>query len=172
MGKMQNQMDPSGKTGWTTPKALFQKLDREFHFKLDAAATASNALCQQFITEADDAMCTPWTPGPVFCNPPYGRLTTPEFVRRGWVQASQAYRSPVVMLLPASVDTRWFHSIIARYASEVRFLKGRLRFGNVICADGSVGECPAPFPSMIVVFGKRKIAQVWKGANMRTWDWK
>ena len=50
-----------------------------------------------------------------------------------------------VMLLPARTDTRAFHEFIYHKA-EVRFIKGRLHFGG--------SKNSAPFPSMIVVFGK------------------
>lgn len=38
----------------------------------------------------------------------------------------------------------WFHDICLPQAKEIRFIKGRLRFGD--------GKYPAPFPCMIVVF--------------------
>lgn len=49
----------------------------------------------------------------------------------------------VVMLVPARTDTRWFWDYIYHKA-ELRFIKGRLRFGN--------STSNAPFPSMIVVY--------------------
>ena len=49
----------------------------------------------------------------------------------------------VVMLLPARTDTRWFHDYIYGKA-EIRFVKGRLKFGGA--------KNSAPFPSMVVVF--------------------
>ena len=63
----------------------------------------------------------------VFCNPPYGRAIT------DWVE--KAYREGtkdntiVVMLIPARTDTRYFHDFI-QHRSEIRFVKGRLKFGN------------------------------------------
>ena len=48
------------------------------------------------------------------------------------------------MLIPARTDTRYFHEFIYHKAREIRFIRGRLRFGD--------GKAPAPFPSMIVVF--------------------
>ena len=39
---------------------------------------------------------------------------------------------------------RWFHEIVLPKAKEIRFIKGRLKFGDAVNA--------APFPSMIVVF--------------------
>jgi site-specific DNA-methyltransferase (adenine-specific) len=48
-----------------------------------------------------------------------------------------------VMLIPARTDTRAFHEYIYHKA-EIRFVKGRLKFGNA--------QNSAPFPSMVVVF--------------------
>ena len=50
----------------------------------------------------------------------------------------------VVLLIPARTDTKYFHKYIYHNAAEIRFIEGRLRFG-----DSKQG---APFPSMIVVF--------------------
>ena len=49
-----------------------------------------------------------------------------------------------VFLIPARTDTRWFHKIVLPKAAEIRFLQGRLKFGN--------STNSAPFPSMIVIF--------------------
>ena len=57
---------------WTTPRDLFEELDAEFHFDLDAASTDENALCARHYTEAQDGLEQPWS-GSVWCNPPYGR---------------------------------------------------------------------------------------------------
>lgn len=51
------------------------------------------------------------------------------------------------MLIPARTDTRAFHDFIWHKA-EIRFIKGRLRFGNA--------SNPAPFPSMVVIFDGRE----------------
>ena len=61
----------------------------------------------------------------------------------------------VVMLLPARTDTMVPRLHIQQKNVEVRFLKGRLRFGR--------GEKPAPFPSMIVIFHgeKNKADEIW-----------
>ena len=54
-----------------------------------------------------------------------------------------------VMLVPARTDTGWFHEYIYNKKDvEVRFLKGRLKFGG--------SKNSAPFPSMVVVFGERR----------------
>lgn len=137
---MNNDVMFSSTTGeWETPEDLFKKLNKEFHFTLDVCATAENAKCDKYYTKAADGLSQVWE-GNVWCNPPYGRD-----VGR-WVQKaheSAAENTTVVMLLPARTDTRWFHDYINGIA-EVRFLRGRLRFGDA--------RNTAPFPSMVVVF--------------------
>ena len=45
----------SSKTdNWETPQDLFDELDREFHFTLDACATESNAKVARFFSPEDD----------------------------------------------------------------------------------------------------------------------
>ena len=71
-------------------------------------------------------------------NPPYGREI------KNWVKKASKERR-VVALLPARTDTKWFHDYIyKKRKTEIRFIKGRLKFGNA--------KNSAPFPSMIVIF--------------------
>lgn len=79
--------------------------------------------------------------GRVFCNPPYGRELA-KWVKKCYDESEHAL---VVMLIPARTDTRWFHDYIYGKA-EIRFIKGRLRFGG--------SNCNAPFPSMVVIYDK------------------
>lgn len=120
---------------WATPQELFDELDKEFRFTLDPCATKENAKCNKFFTKEDDGLNQDWSGEIIFMNPPYGR----EIGK--WVK--KLSEAGGVALLPARTDTRWFHDYIYKKA-EVRFIKGRLKFG------GSVNS--APFPSMICVF--------------------
>ena len=124
---------------WETPQDLFDDLDREFHFDLDVCAIPENAKCKKFYTPEQDGLRQPWD-GTCWCNPPYGREIG-KWVRRALFASVSGYT--VVMLLPARTDTKWFHDYIYKRA-EIRFLKGRLKFGN--------SKNSAPFPSMIVIF--------------------
>ena len=49
----------------------------------------------------------------------------------------------VVCLVPARTDTSYWHEY-AMQADEIRFVKGRLKFGD--------GKGSAPFPSAVVIF--------------------
>ena len=126
---------------WATPQDFFNELDAEFHFTLDVCALPENAKCEHFFTPEIDGLSQPWK-GRVWCNPPYGREIG-QWVRRAHLAAASGGAEVVVMLLPARTDTRWFHDYIYKKA-EVRFLRGRLKFGG--------SKNSAPFPSMVVVF--------------------
>ena len=82
----------------------------------------------------------------VFCNPPYGRAIA-DWVRKGY-EESRKPGTTVVMLIPSRTDTAYFHDWIFGKASEVRFLRGRLKFTD---EDGN-GEDAAPFPSAVIVW--------------------
>ena len=126
---------------WETPQDLFDKLNNEFQFTLDVCATPENAKCDKFYTEEQDGLKHPWK-GTVWCNPPYGRGIG-QWVRRALFASVSG--STVVMLLPAETDTKWFHDYIyKRNNAEIRFIRGRLKFGG--------SKNSAPFPSMVVVF--------------------
>lgn len=142
---MKTEVMFSSKTdNWATPQDIFDKLDEEFHFTLDPCADENNHKCEKFFTKADNGLCQSWG-GNVFCNPPYGK----ELGK--WVE--KAYKESlggacVVMLIPARTDTRWFHDFILGKA-EIRFIRGRLKFGG--------SKNAAPFPSMVVVFGRKNV---------------
>jgi site-specific DNA-methyltransferase (adenine-specific) len=123
---------------WATPQAFFDVLNAEFDFDLDPCADEYNAKCVNFFTKEQDGLKQSWDNQKVFCNPPYGREVGK------WVKkASEAKGGIVVLLIPARTDTRYFHEYIYNKA-EVRFLKGRLKFGD--------SKNSAPFPSMVVIY--------------------
>ena len=130
-----------------TPRGLFEQLDAEFHFTLDAAAAATNAMCARFFTVADDALRKSWAGEVVWCTPPYGRgLGT-------WVWKAREEAkvgATVVMLVPSSTDLGWWHDY-ATDASEIRFIRGRVRFGK---SDGSSTHSSIT-PSAVLVFRPR-----------------
>jgi site-specific DNA-methyltransferase (adenine-specific) len=139
---MNTELMFSSKTDlWETPQDLFDKLNNEFQFTLDVCATPENAKCDKFYTKEQDGLKHPWK-GTVWCNPPYGRGIG-QWVRRALFASVSG--STVVMLLPARTDTKWFHDYIyKRNNVEIRFIRGRLKFGG--------SKNSAPFPPMVVVF--------------------
>lgn len=132
---------------WATPLDLFLELNAEFGFTLDVCASESNAKCMNYFTAADDGLTKEWR-GVCWMNPPYGAAIA-DWVAKAH-QASETTASVVVCLVPARTDTAWWWDH-CRHA-EIRFLRGRLKFGG--------GENSAPFPSAVVVFG-RKPEVIW-----------
>ncbi len=129
----------SNRDNWETPQELFDKLNAEFHFTLDAAADDHNHKCEVYFTKETNGLEKKWE-GCVFCNPPYGRQIG-KWVAKASAEAKNC--EAIAMLLPARTDTKWFHDYILG-KTEIRFLRGRLRF------SGHTGN--APFPSMVVIF--------------------
>jgi hypothetical protein len=76
----------------------------------------------------------------VFCNPPYSQIGV--WVEKAYRETSKDH-TLVVLLIPSRTDTKYFHDFIYQ-RSEIRFVRGRLKFGEAIHN--------APFPSMIVIF--------------------
>lgn len=118
---------------WSTPISVYHELNKEFNFNDDPCPLHSY----------EDGLDRPWG-SRTFVNPPYSDI-------KNWCK--KAYEEyccgqTVVMLIPSRTDTRYWHDYIMK-ATEIRFIKGRLKFGNA--------KNSAPFPNCIVIFngGKR-----------------
>ena len=146
MTKLNDGMFSTGNTVIETPQWLFDLLDAEFHFTLDACALAENAKCARYYTPEDDGLKRKWE-GSVWVNPPYGREIG-KWTDRAKQQIRYKRVEWVVMLLPARTDTKWWHRSVMKAAQQIRFIEGRLRF---VGATGS-----APFPSIIVIYHRNR----------------
>jgi phage N-6-adenine-methyltransferase len=126
---------------WATPPDLFKLLDDEFNFTLDPCATPTNAKCRRFFTKQQNGLLQDWGRNVIFCNPPYGKNMCK------WAQKchdAALIGATVVLLAHARTDTRWFHDWVYERAAEIRFVRGRLKFGD--------GKQSAPFPSLVAIF--------------------
>ena len=45
---------------WATPQEVFDSLNAEFKFNLDACATSENHKTEKYFTQADDGLIQPW----------------------------------------------------------------------------------------------------------------
>ena len=124
---------------WATPQAFFDEQDARWHFTLDVCAAAENAKCARHYTRASDGLSQSWAGERCWMNPPYGRAIG-HWMRKAYEESQGG--ALVVCLVPARTDTAWWHDYAAK--GEVRFLRGRLKFGD--------GKNSAPFPSALVVF--------------------
>ena len=117
---------------WKTPKRFYKKLDKEFDFNFDPCPENPDF----------DGLLIEWKERN-FINPPYSEVEK-------WIE--KGYRESVkgklcVFLVASRTDTRWFHNYCLKYAKEIRFIKGRLKFNDT--------ENSAPFPSCIIIFDGR-----------------
>lgn len=128
---------------WKTPDDFYQKLNEEFNFDFDPC---------------------PYNEGPIlacgltmdwgernFVNPPYSRKLKEDFVKKGVHEMRKGRLS--VFLLPVSTSTDLFHSMIKPNASEIRFIRGRIKFQKM----GDDGNFYTPknggmHDSMLVIF--------------------
>jgi phage N-6-adenine-methyltransferase len=116
---------------WRTPQKIFDELDKEFSFDSDPCPMEGKPLKEGLYSMFMNS---------VFVNPPYSNIAL-------WVKEAYEHhkhtQSTVVMLIPSRTDTKYWHEYIMK-AKEIRFIKGRLKFGN--------SKNSAPFPSCVVVF--------------------
>ena len=144
----------NAKSEWCTPLYLYEKLDAEFHFDIDAACTAENCLCKfGFAKEFQDALTIDWSNPPdfkknptIFLNPPYGRGVIEAFTKKAF-EASQK-GATVVCLVPFS-GAGWFRKYCLK-AYEIRIL-GRVKYIG-FAADGTLIRNSPTFDSCVVVF--------------------
>ncbi|KYC53812.1 MAG: DNA N-6-adenine-methyltransferase (Dam) [Candidatus Methanofastidiosum methylothiophilum] len=128
---------------WITPQKFFDKLNGEFHFTLDVAATSTNNKCERYFTKEEDGLKQDWSNETVWCNPPYGgRGTIEAWVKKAYNESKKGVTS--VLLLPVRTDVSYWHDYCMK--GEIRFIRGRLKFEN------SYTNNSAPFASAIVIF--------------------
>lgn len=116
---------------WATPKWLYDELNKEFHFDFDPCPLGGGI----------DGLLVAWGERN-YINPPYGR----EIGK--WIKRAYESKKLCVLLIPARTDTRWWHDYIMK-ANEIRFIKGRLKFGE--------SKNSAPFPSCIAIFKPKEL---------------
>ncbi len=114
---------------WATPTDTYAALNQEFAFDFDPCPLGGGS----------DGLAKSWQGRRIYCNPPYGRGIG------DWL-AKAREAELAVFLLPARTDTKWWHEH-AMKADEIRFLRGRLKFGG--------SKTGAPFPSVILIYKDR-----------------
>lgn len=142
---IQKAMVSSKSNEWSTPHILFDRLNYEFNFTLDPCCTKNNSKCKKYYTIKENGLKQDWNNEIVFMNPPYGGNTA-EWIKKAYIESLNGVI--VVCLITSSTDRSYWHDIIFPFASEIRFVKGRVKFGG--------NESSAPFASAIVVFDKNK----------------
>jgi len=142
---LQKAMVSSKTNEWATPQLLFEDLDKEFKFTLDPCSTHENHKCDKYFTLEDDGLKQDWSNDIVFMNPPYGGHTG-DWIKKALDESRKG--ATVVCLIVSSTDRSYWHDYIFPFASQIRFVRGRLKFG--------VATTTAPFASALVIFSPQE----------------
>ena len=154
---------------WQTPQWLFDKLNKEFNFKLDVCAQGNNEKCAHYIDNTENnggCLTRDWKlfgqdSVSCFLNPPY---SCPEpFVKKAWEESQHCV---VVCLLKVDPSTRWWRIFwdheksIPRPGCKVIFLNKRIKFvppkALVEEAEKTGKKFSGPtFPTAVVIMDRR-----------------
>lgn len=140
---------------YATPPKLYEELNKRFNFDFDPCPYNENEIL-------NDGLKIEWG-NSNFVNPPYSQKLKEEFVKRGVEEMKKG--KVCVFLIPVSTSTKLFHEWIKPNATEIDFLKGRIKFGK-LDKDGNFyiplnkkgKEQSGTKDSMIVVFDGRSQA--------------
>ena len=134
------------KDDWVTNPVIFSKLNDEFDFNFDPCPF------QHDITKWDGLKVDWGTRN--FINPPYSLKLKTDFVLRAIEQSKLG--KLCVLLIPVSTSTKLFHEHILPNATDIRFIKGRMKFAGINTKGVYVDNKPCMHDSMIVIFDGRK----------------
>lgn len=135
----------SAKPDWETPDHCLESVRSVAPITLDPCTTAANPTGARFYWHPPvfDGLARDWEEvwrvgagGLIYVNPPYG-LSIGK-----WVEKCASVRAPVLALLPARTDTRWF----PWSANVLCFVRGRIKFRGATAS--------APFPSVFALWNR------------------
>lgn len=136
------------KNSWGTDPLIFNAMNKEFNFSLDAASSDSNHLVENYLTKEDDSLSVDWSAcgyKSVWINPPYGKGLIKRFMAKCIEQKYKGVTS--VLLVPATFDAQW---LPINSISEIRIITGgRLSFYHPVTNKKVNGNTKG---SMFVIF--------------------
>lgn len=130
---------------WATPPDFYNKLNEEFEFDFDPCPLQHNV-------EEWDGLKIEWG-RKNFINPPYSRVIKDKFVVKALEESKKG--KLCVLLLPVSTSTKLFHDVIQPNATEIRFIRGRIKFHGVNTFGIHVTDVAGMHDSMVVIFDGR-----------------
>lgn len=143
------------KQDYGTPREFLDAVEKRFgSIRHDLAASAENAVCENYYDQHRDAFAHDWRTlrGLLWLNPPFANIAP-------WAEKCAAEASPmtrIVMLVPASIGSNWF----AEHANKKAIVLGlspRITF---------VGTAnPYPKDLMLLCYG-------FGASGFDVWRWK
>lgn len=104
---------------YATPPELLEELNKEFNFDPCPYNEGEIEVC---------GLSVEWGTSN-FVNPPYRQKLKEAFIKKG-IEEQQKGKT-TVFLIPVSTSTKLFHEYIKPNADDIRFIKGRIKFGKL-----------------------------------------
>lgn len=147
---MKKKIHINNDDNYATPPWLYDELNKKYQFDFDPCPYNEGEII-------NDGLKTEWG-NSNFVNPPYSQKLKEAFVIKGIEESKKG--KICVFLIPVSTSTKLFHEWIKPNATEIIFVKGRIKFGK-LDSNGSFyiplnkhgKESSGTKDSMIVVFG-------------------
>jgi len=105
---------------YATPPEFYEELNKRFNFDFDPCPYNENEI-------VNCGLKIDWGKSN-FVNPPYSQKLKEEFIKKGVEEMKKG--KVCVFLIPVSTSTKLFHEWIKPYATEIVFVKGRIKFGK------------------------------------------
>lgn len=144
---------------WATPQWIIDFVNAHFgRIEIDVCASAENAKCDHFITEAqnslDDSVDWGREGGIAWCNPPYADPLP--WVEKAIRQAKQR-NVTVYVLVNSDPSTEWFKRALAGAQTVVNIVgyhdaAGKFHNGRVAFVDARTGKEGSKNPKSSVIF--------------------
>ncbi|WP_080904048.1 DNA N-6-adenine-methyltransferase [Parabacteroides sp. Marseille-P3160] len=129
---------------WYTPIEIICSLGE---FDLDPATSSEayglNHSAKHIYTVKENGLKQDWM-GRVWLNPPYSNPLIQQFLTK------MAEHNNGIALVFSKIEAKWFHDIVFRHATAVKFLYDRIQFYR---PDGTKGTQPRN-GSMLLAYGK------------------
>lgn len=131
----------SGNNEWYTPPKYID-IAREVMGSIDTDPATSelanrNVQAKTYYTAEDNGLDKEWH-GNVWMNPPYAQPLISQFSEKLVEELSNGNAEQAMVLVNNATDTVWFNNL-AKHASAIWFIKGRIKFIDV---EGNPGGAP------------------------------
>lgn len=138
---------------WSTPDYVYESLNREFNFDFDPYPVLDEA----DINDSNDGTVIDWGKRN-YVNPPYKKDAKKEFVIKGIVEMDRGNLS--ALMLPVSTSTELFHDFVYPNATEIRFVRRRIKFIGKNSKGEIVSSSCGMADSMIIIFDPKDRPEV------------
>jgi site-specific DNA-methyltransferase (adenine-specific) len=138
------QAEKASSEKWQTPQWLYDKLHAEFSFNTEFDPCPIT--WREGLDPSGLDIEWPTDKGAIYVNPPYSRNKVDRWIEKAWRESQRGVT--VVVLINATTDTEYFHDLIMPNASEVRFLRGRIKFLDEQGEEHTSNRSP----SILVIF--------------------